>query len=269
LGGCGRAFARRAAAAGSDRECQNEGERDPQPSMSRRSFVRVLLCAALCALALAVPAAAVGAFAEGARSPSFGAPPQKPLFAEAIAWRPSRAHGIPWSGRLVGGVRLPSEGIHFFTWDPVLKRSPNRPWRRWGSDRLARVVLRVLSDFAAAHPSAPRIGVGDLSRPRGGDFGRRFGGLGHVSHQNGLDVDVYYPRRDARERPPGRPRQTDVRLAQELVDRFVAAGAVKVFVGPGTPLQGPPRVVQKLAHHDNHFHVRLGYGVGLSASPSR
>jgi murein endopeptidase len=228
--------------------------------MSRRAFVRVLLGAALCALALAVPAAAVGAFAEGARSPSFGAPPQKPLFAETIAWRPSRALGIPWSGRLVGGVRLPSEGIHFFTWDPVLKRSPNRAWRRWGSDRLVRVVLCVLADFAAAHPSAPRIGVGDLSRPRGGDFGRRFGGLGHVSHQN---------RRDARERPPGRPGQTEIRLAQELVDRFVAAGAVKVFVGPGTPLQGPPRVVQKLAHHDNHFHVRIGYGVGRSASPSR
>jgi murein endopeptidase len=155
------------------------------------------------------------------------------------------------------GVRLPNEGLYFFTWDPVLKQSPNRAWRRWGSDRLVRVVLGVLADFAAAHPFAPRIGVGDLSRPQGGDFGRRFGGLGHISHQNGLDVDVYYPRRDGAERPPARPGQIDSRLAQQLVDRFVAAGATKVFVGPRTLLHGPPRVVQTLPRHDNHLHVRL------------
>ena len=219
--------------------------------------MRVLLTAAACALVPALSAPAGAALVASARSPSFAAPPQRPLLAEPIAWRPSRALGTPWSGRLVGGVRLPSEGTHYFTWDPVLKRSPNRPWRRWGSDRLARVVLRVLSEFAAAHPLAPRIGVGDLSRPRGGDFGRRFGGLGHVSHQNGLDVDVYYPRRDGAERPPRQPGQIDVRLAQELVDRFLAAGAVKIFVGPRTPLHGPHRIVQRLAHHDNHLHVRL------------
>ena len=211
----------------------------------------------LCALILGLPGPAAAAFVEGARSPSFGAPPRERLFAEPIVWRPSRALGTPWSGRLLGAVRLPSEGLYFFTWDPVLKQSPNRAWRRWGSERLVRVVLGVLADFAAAHPFAPRIGVGDLSRPRGGEFGRRFGGLGHVSHQNGLDVDVYYPRRDGTERPPARPNQIEPRLAQELVDRFVAAGAVKVFVGPSTSLHGPPRVVQKLTRHDNHLHLRL------------
>jgi hypothetical protein len=107
------------------------------------------------------------------------------------------------------------------------------------------------------------VGVGDLSRPRGGDFGARFGGIGHASHQNGLDVDVYYPRRDRRERPPRVPAQIDRRLAQELVDRFVAAGAAKVFVGPNTRLRGPPAIVEVLPfHHDNHMHVRLaGDGV--------
>ena len=120
------------------------------------------------------------------------------------------------------------------------------------------MVLRVIDGYAAAHPRAPRLGVGDLSRPRGGDFGPQFGGLGHVSHQNGLDVDVYYPRRDRRERPPDSPEQIDRRLAQDLVDRFVRAGARRVFVGPSTRLRGPSSVVQILAHHDNHLHVRIG-----------
>jgi hypothetical protein len=177
--------------------------------------------------------------------------------APSIVWRHSRSLGLPWAGRLHRGVRLPAQGLTFFTWDPVRKRAPNRGWRRFGTARLVETVLRVLDDFAAAHPEAPRIGVGDLSRPGGGDFGPRYGLPGHASHQNGLDVDVYFPRRDGRERPPARPEQIDRRLAQDLVDGFVRAGASRVFVGPRTRLTGPPAVVQVLAHHDNHLHVRL------------
>jgi murein endopeptidase len=170
---------------------------------------------------------------------------------------PSRALGLHWRGQLVAGVRLAAEGTTFFTWDPIRKRSPNRPWRRWGTDRLVGTLLTVLDEFAAAHPGAPRIGVGDLSRPNGGDFGPRYGRPGHVSHQNGLDADLYYPRRDRRERAPRSPAQIDRALAQDLVDRFVRAGAVKVFVGPRTGLRGDPSIVQALRHHDNHLHVRL------------
>jgi hypothetical protein len=179
----------------------------------------------------------------------------------------SRSLGVPWDGTLVGGVRLTSEGQHLFTWDSVRKRSPNRGWRRYGNRRLVRTLLRVLREYAAAHPDAPRVGIGDLSRPHGGDFGSRFGGLGHASHQNGLDADVYYPRRDRRERPPKAPRQIDRKLAQDLVARFVEAGAAKLFVGPSTGLKGPPAVVEELIHHDNHMHVRLpGDGVRSAAA---
>jgi murein endopeptidase len=175
----------------------------------------------------------------------------------APAAPPSRALGFPWAGSLVGGVQLAAGGRHFFTWDPVLRRSPNRAWRRYGTRRLVRLVLQVVDAYATAHPDAPRVGIGDLSRPHGGDFGVRYGLPGHVSHQNGLDVDIYYPRRDGRERPPDSPSQIDRKLAQDLVDRFVRAGAVRAFVGPSTDLVGPPGVVQVLAHHDNHVHVRI------------
>jgi len=175
-----------------------------------------------------------------------------------IDWRPSLALGEPFDhGRLVNGVSLPAEGRDFRTWDPVRHRYPNRAWRRWGTDRLLRVLLRVARAYRAANPAAPRLAIGDLSRPRGGGFGRRYGGIGHASHQNGLDADVYYPRLDDLERPPARPAQIDRRLAQDLVDRFVRAGAEFVFVGPSTGLTGPRRVVQTLVHHDDHLHVRI------------
>jgi murein endopeptidase len=180
---------------------------------------------------------------------------ERPRRPERIRWRASVAVGSHAAGRLVRGVRLPAERPGFFTWDPVLRRSPNRPWRRHGTDRLVRTLLGVVREYRAAHPRAPRVGIGDLSRPHGGDFGIRFGPIGHASHQNGLDADVYYPRADRRERAPRTAAQIDRRLSQDLVDRFAAAGAQVIFVGPGTGLSGPR--VQVLANHDNHLHVRL------------
>jgi hypothetical protein len=173
------------------------------------------------------------------------------------AVRPSRAVGLPYAGRLVRGFELPAEGAEFFTWDPILKRSPNRDWRRWGTERLLETLARVLTDYRVLHPDAPRVGIGDLSRPRGGNFGPQFGRPGHASHQNGLDVDVYYPRRDGLERRPYRPSLVDLGLSQDLVDLFVEAGAQYVFVGPHLPLHGPRRIVQHLVLHDDHMHVRI------------
>ena len=198
----------------------------------------------------------------GAPTPT-GSAPQTPSTEEngppEIAWPvlPSHALGAPWAGRLVRGVQLPEWGDDFLTWDPVLKQTPNRPWRRWGTDRLVRRLLKVLREYRAAHPDAPRVLVGDLSRPQGGVFDRRFGGLGHGSHQNGLDVDVYYPRKDRLPLAAKRPSQVDHRLAQALVNLFAAAGARYVFVGPHLGLRRVRRNVVPLVHHDDHLHFRF------------
>jgi murein endopeptidase len=209
--------------------------------------VRIVLLTALLALVVSVPAAAY-VDAGGGEPVAW-----EPATPEAeVVWRRSVALGEPAAGRLVRGVRLPPEGKDFFTWDPVLHRVPNRASRRWGTDRLVRFLLRVIDGYAAAHPDAPRVGIGDLSRRRGGPFGPV-----HMTHQNGLDADVYYPRRDRRERPPTLVSQIDHRLAQDLLDRFVAAGAKLVYVGPNTGFEGPREVVEVLWNHDNHLHVRI------------
>jgi murein endopeptidase len=169
----------------------------------------------------------------------------------------SRAVGKPWDGRLVHGVQLPASGPGFLSYDDLLDRLPDRGWRRWGTDELVATLEHVAAEFAAAHPNASPVLIGDLSRPHGGPFGKRYGGLGHASHQNGLDADVYYPRKDRRLTRARRPAQVNGRLSQDLVDRFVAAGAEKVFVGPHLRLRGPRGVVIKLAYHDDHLHVRI------------
>jgi hypothetical protein len=174
-----------------------------------------------------------------------------------VHWRGSVAAGKPWRGALFRGVQLPAQGTDFFTWDFPRRTVPNRPWRRWATDRTIIAILRVLAEYRATHPEAGRVGIADLSRPHGGDFGKRFGGLGHASHQNGIDADILYPRLDRRELRPAKPAQVDRPLAQDLVNRFVAAGAQYVFVGHRTGLRGPGKIVQRLAHHDDHMHVRF------------
>ena len=224
--------------------------------------------AALIALGLALgPPAATAERTESTARPAREAPPATPSpatpphtvggAATAFPLRRSRALGHPWAGRLARGVQLPVEGPDFFTWDPARDVVPNRSWRRWGTDRLLRTIDLVLLRYRAANPGAPRVGIGDLSRRRGGIFDERFGGLGHASHQNGRDVDVYYPRLDRLETAARRPRQVDRELAQRLVDLFVAAGAEKVFVGPRLHLRGPRGVVIPLRHHDDHLHARI------------
>jgi murein endopeptidase len=171
----------------------------------------------------------------------------------------SRALGEPFSGRLVCGRQLPAESDTFVTWDFPQQLIPNRPWRRWGTEKLVTTVTDIAADYRARFgDDEARLVVGDLSRTHGGSFGWRFGGSGHNSHQNGLDVDVYYPRSDGIELPPFRPRQIDRVRAQWLVNRAARADAKYVFIGPRTGLRRSRRAVRFLpSHHDNHLHLRI------------
>ena len=208
---------------------------------------------------LAIPLAVAG-LAAGAPASAQVAPPGPQGIAPETSLPDaprSIAVGKPWNGRLIDGVQLPAAGTDFITWDEVLHRSPNRGWRRWGTDALVVLLDRVTREYREAHPGVPPVLISDLSRPHGGPFGRNYGGLGHDSHQNGLDADVMYPRSDGALRAADRPSEVDRALAQDLVDRFLAAGAVKLFVGPHLHLHGPGSIVIPLAHHDDHVHVRI------------
>ena len=156
-----------------------------------------------------------------------------------------------WSGSLIAGTQLPVEGPNWVTWNPVTDSVPNAPRRLHGNERTIRTIVTVIDAYRAENPRAPRVVVGDISYEGGGPMDA------HVSHQNGLDVDIYYPRLDGALRAPSSPEAVDRRLAQDLLDRFLDAGATMVFVGYRTGLHGPARVVVPYPRHENHMHVRF------------
>jgi hypothetical protein len=168
-----------------------------------------------------------------------------------IEWGNATSVGVWWSGSLVDGTQFPIEGANWVTWNPVTDSVPNAPRRLYGNERTIRTTISVIEEYRAANPEAPRVVVGDISFEDGGPM------EAHVSHQNGLDVDIYYPRRDGDLRPPRTADGVHRRLAQDLLDRFVAAGATKVFVGFHTALHGPHEVVVPYPNHEDHMHVRF------------
>lgn len=168
-----------------------------------------------------------------------------------VKWHHATSVGLQYAGRLIDGTQLPQEGPNWVTWDPATDSSPNLPDRLYGHERTIRAILSALSGYHAAHPDAPRVVVGDISFRHGGRMDE------HVSHQNGLDVDIYYPRLDRRATAPTSPSQVDRPLAQDLLDRFVAEGAKVVFVGYSTGLRGESGVVVPYPNHENHMHVRF------------
>ena len=195
----------------------------------------------------------------GPTSPSRPAAPkrsQKPAATRAeaapkVEWRNATSVGLWWSGSLIAGTQLPVEGPNWVTWNPVTDSVPNAPRRLYGNERTIRTIVSVIDAYRAANPRASRVVVGDISYEGGGPMDA------HVSHQNGLDFDIYYPRRDGGLREPRLAEAVDRRLAQDLLDRFLAAGASMVFVGYHTGLRGPADVVIPYRNHENHMHVRL------------
>ena len=181
------------------------------------------------------------------------------VFALLLAWFPasaaaceSRAVGLPQHGRLVCGVQLPADDDALVSWDGVLKRSPDRGWRRYGTQKLIDTIELIAIDYGRRFPIGPRLVVGDLSRKGGGDID------GHASHENGLDADIYYPRKDGLEAGPDSIQQVDRRRAQWLVDRAARLpDAQFVFIGPHVGLRRPRPFVEYLVNHDNHLHLRI------------
>jgi hypothetical protein len=169
-----------------------------------------------------------------------------------VEWHRATSLGLPWGGSLVDGTQLPLGGPDWVTWNPVADSVPNEPRRLYGTERTIRAIVSVTAAYRAANPDAPKVVIGDISREGGGPMTDE-----HVSHQNGLDVDVYFPRRDGALRAPIAPDEVDRRLTQDLLDRFVAAGAQVIFVGYSTGLHGPAGVVVAYRGHEYHMHVRF------------
>jgi hypothetical protein len=173
-----------------------------------------------------------------------------------IAWRDSKAVGLPYAGSLVRGVQLPAVGPDWITFDSALRHSPSRGWRRNGTATLIHGILRLT---AAYHRhTGHRLVIGDIARTNGGFFGSEYGGAGHASHQNGLDVDIYWPRTDGREIPPGNVAEIDLAEAQYFVDAAIRLMHPQLLViGPNVRVHASGVAVEINAAHDDHMHIRI------------
>jgi len=114
-------------------------------------------------------------------SDSIDTTPAKTLFSRAKLPSLGKAMAIGYypRGCLAGGVELPINGP---TWQ-VMRISRNR---NWGHPDLVRFLERF-APLAAKATGWKGILVGDMAQPRGGPLP-----FGHLSHQIGLDVDVWF-----------------------------------------------------------------------------
>jgi penicillin-insensitive murein DD-endopeptidase len=179
---------------------------------------------------------------------------------------PPLAIGLPGSGCLQGAAALPVKSSAYVLAHPERKRVFGHP------DLIA--YLRDLAAAARRQKLGP-LYIGDLGQPRGGPTP-----TGHRSHQNGLDVDVWYgpPAKPAAAgSAPVPPSVTDLRTHKMLpawnaraarlvelaatnpsVDRIFVNPAVKRALCQAKGKHGPwlGRVRPWWGHQD-HFHVRL------------
>jgi len=94
-----------------------------------------------------------------------------------------QARGFYADGSLVNAAAFP------LVTESLIELFPKRE-RYFATTDLVRVVRRVSKSLQKKYPRGERLQLGDASQRAGGEVS------GHVSHQNGLDLDIAYLRRD-------------------------------------------------------------------------
>lgn len=194
--------------------------------------------------------------------------------------------GRPSLGALLGAERLVAD-----TFVRVLPRQAMR-CIHWSTPRLVQAIERAGSIVARLLPGSPPLGVGDLSRAKGGPI-RAYS----QSHQSGRDADLALYQLDASGSPvpaedfvhfdstmggrtaDGRPRRLDLRRNWRLVLALLEDPGIHVrWLFLSTPLraallaqareEGTPALLlaraAELLHqpsdappHDDHLHLRI------------
>ena len=126
------------------------------------------------------------------------------------------ASGRPHAGRLINGVQIP-EGEDY---------ELRYPASAWGTTSAVRATVTALHAWREATGYEGRLTLGAMSRQRGRKIG------GHLSHQNGRDLDIRLPlRAELRQDLDPLPRRVDWMAVWELVRSFEASGEItRIFL---------------------------------------
>jgi len=212
--------------------------------------------------------------------------PAKILFSKVDGPAPLEARPIGFytRGCVAGAKELAIDGAEWQT----MRLSRNR---NWGMPVLVDVIERLARD-AKALDGWPGLLVGDLGQPRGGPTPSD-----HVSHQSGLDVDIWFDpmpdrRLTAKEREtisatsllvPGTNFDLDMSKWPDGLDRVLKRAASypevqRILVNPGVKKllcdqAGDDRAwlskIRPWHKHDDHLHMRLRCPKGVSDCKSQ
>lgn len=185
-----------------------------------------------------------------------------------------QAWGYYAKGRLMHADIFEDSGIGFVK----ILRSRQRGY---AAMHLKKIVQNGALEMSKAYPELERLQIGDVAQEGGGKVGA------HLSHQNGLDIDLVYFRRDTREQDPNLAENFDEKFVEagevtenfdgqrnwEILSGFVQSGHVKrIFVDQAIKRyfcsQYKSEVNSKLVFetlrrlrplklHDDHFHLRV------------
>ncbi|MBX2810985.1 MAG: penicillin-insensitive murein endopeptidase [Myxococcales bacterium] len=162
---------------------------------------------------------------------------------------PTRPTGTPHSGQLSGALNLPDDGdgyVHFLGSDSADQDD-------WGSLQTLTCIEQVGRQL---RENNLLLNVGDISLRGGGHFPP------HASHQNGLDIDLRYIRKDRRSVPLDlriEPQAYDADATKLVMDAFVKLCPVHIIFVDTDRIQFPieDTPIFHANGHSNHAHIRL------------
>lgn len=171
--------------------------------------------------------------------------------------------GTPNEGVLVNGLRIPdTEGVHL-----------RIPRSAYGTSHAVHELLAALEEFRARtdYPTEIDVGLGSMSRPRGGEIG------GHLSHQSGRDIDIKLLRRpDVAAWREIRGTRVQWSAVWDLVYALSKRDVMIIFLDQRArrrlfraareagakpeDIDVARRLVRHSPGHEHHLHVRFGCG---------
>ncbi len=176
-----------------------------------------------------------------------------------VDFDPTIAHGAPSNGWLEGGLNLCDTSDGCYRYNPQGKSGTDEySYDDWGTLALLNMIEGAGRAWRINGYSSAKIGMGDLSLMQGGT------GLGHTSHENGLDVDIRYVRNDGQQIGLNIASVDSVyydeSLTWALLDHLISQGNVcAVFVDTlhcNLNHIGYSFITHWPGHSD-HFHVRI------------
>lgn len=158
------------------------------------------------------------------------------LLAAAISLAPGGVHAQADPG--TGYIEMPEaqDGSYVLA-------SGRGTGHHWGREELVRYITFLAREWRTRHPDAPRLLIGDMSKPDGSEFPP------HVTHRDGLTLDLLTtPRNVCHIDWP------DQDLTLELARLAHQLGARQILYN-GTYVDEHVPVAQPWPNHDDHFHI--------------